>query len=109
MSINVNSIASFAFKNHCSYFGGRSISSVISPYQGELVFLFKNNFFGNLFFQWIRWNFDSDLYQEKELIYKGNSYISIFLKVPQRVNKKFLFNFRKFSKLHPHLIGYFNQ
>ena len=108
MSININSLASFAFKNHCSFLGGRSLNSVMSPYQSEIIFFFKPSFFGNLFIQWVRWNFDSDLYAEKELTYKGQSYLTLFLKVPQRVNKKFLYSFRIFSKKHPHLIGYFH-
>lgn len=108
MCINVNSMASFALKNHCSYIGGRSLNSVMSPYQSEIIFFFKKSFFGNYFFQWVRSNFDSDLYQEKELIYKGSSYSVLFLKIPQRINKKFLLSFFKFSKKHAHLIGYFH-
>jgi hypothetical protein len=53
-------------------------------------------------------NFDSNLYEEKTLFYKGSSYNAIFLTVPQKIHSKFLLNFQKFSKQGNQLITFFN-
>lgn len=109
LNLNFKSVASFALKNHCSYVGGRPASDVLKGGNGEIIFFFSPQHSGNIFFQWIRMNFDSNEYFERELFYKNKSYQVLFLKIPQRISKKFLLNFRKFSNLAPHLLGYFNN
>ncbi len=113
-NLNFISVASFALKNHCSFIGGRPCLNVLTGIQGEIIFLFKSNFaagirpFGrNLFIQWIRWNFDSVNYQEQQLNYKSVQYVAVFLKVPHKINRKFLLTFKSFSQQAPHLLGYF--
>lgn len=106
-NLNFISVASFALKNHCSFFGGRPAVSVNKGLLGEMVFLFKPQHYGNSFFQWIRINSDSSNYFEKVLIWHGIKYYALFLKVPQKVNKKFLLSFRAFAKSCPHLVNYF--
>ena len=108
LTINHNSIASYALKNHCSFIGGIPFNSVLSGVNGKIVFIFTPKFFGNDFFQWIRMNFDSNFYEEKTLQYKGISYQSIFLTVPQKVHSKFLLSFRQFSNKSNQLITFFN-
>jgi len=108
LTINHNSLASYALKNHCSFIGGIPFASVIKGVNGKLVFMFLPKHFGNEFFQWIRINFDSNLYEEKHLQYKGKTYRSIFLTVPQKVQTKFLLSFRQFSNKSNQLITFFN-
>lgn len=105
-NLSILAVGSFALRCHCSYFGARPFNDVLNGLCGQLVFFFKPNHYGNLFFSWVRSNFDHFLIEERDLTYKGITYKAIFLKVPQRINKKFLFNFRKFSRLAPHLIHY---
>ena len=107
LNLNFISVASFALKNHCSFVGGRPCLNVLTGIQGEIIFLFKANFAGNLFIQWIRWNFDSANYQEQQLNYKSVQYAAVFLKVPHKINRKFLLTFKSFSQQAPHLLGYF--
>lgn len=108
LTLNHLALSSYAFKKGCSFFGGLPLSSVISGVNGKLVFLFKPKYFGNEFFQWIRINFDANLYEEKPLQYKGITYRSIFLTVPQKVQKKFLLSFRQFSNKANQLVTFFN-
>jgi len=108
LTISHFSVASYALKNHCSFIGGIPLTSVLTGLNGKLVFIFKPHFFGNEFFQWVRMNFDSNLYEEKTLFYKGSSYNAIFLTVPQKIHSKFLLNFQKFSKQGNQLITFFN-
>jgi len=108
LTLNHVSVASYALKNHCSFIGGIPYNSVIKGVNGKLVFMFKPQHFGNEFFQWIRMNFDSNLYEEKALQYKGITYRSIFLTVPQKVQTKFLLSFRQFSKNSNQLVTFFN-
>jgi len=108
LTINHNALASYALKNHCSFIGGFPFISLLSGANGRLVFMFKPKHFGNEFFQWVRINFDSNLYEEKHLIYKGNSYQTIFLTVPQKVQQKFLLSFRQFANKSNQLITFFN-
>ncbi|MCO6472308.1 MAG: hypothetical protein PHW27_12965 [Melioribacteraceae bacterium] len=103
----ISKIISFAFRCGLSFVGGRPAQSVLNGYLGELVFFFQPHHFGNYFFQWVRINFDSQDYTETELKYKGKSYTVIFLKIPQKIDKKFLFAFKQFSKRHSHLVNYF--
>ena len=105
--LNVISVSSFAFRNGCSFIGGRYLPKVIKDYSGEIIFMFNPKLTGNYFFQWIRYNFDSTEYFEKILLYKGKSYISIFLKIPQKIDKKFLLSFKQFALKANHLVNYF--
>ncbi|GEM_PF-1863306 len=106
-NLNFVSVASFALKNHCSFIGGRPADYVLNGFNGEIIFLFKKDYFGNLFIQWVRYNFNSSQYQEKILSYKGKEYAAIFLLIPQKIPSKFLHNFKTFSKRAAHLLGYF--
>jgi hypothetical protein len=108
LTINHASLSSYAFKKGCSFVGGIPLASAIKGINGKLVFMFKPKYFGNEFFQWIRINFGSNLYEEKHLLYKGNSYRSIFLTVPQKVQQKFLLSFRQFSNNSNQLVTFFN-
>lgn len=105
-NLSVLAVGSFALRCRCSYIGARPFNDVLNGLCGQLVFFFKPQHYGNLFFNWVRSNFDHFLIEERDLSYKGNTYKVIFLKIPQRVSKKFLFNFRRFSLLAPHLIHY---
>jgi len=107
LNLNFIAVASFAFKHHCSFVGGRPASNVLKNYNGEIIFLFRKQFFGNYFIQWVRYNFDSSQYREKTLNYKGIEYISLFLLIQQKIPHKFLFSFKKFTKQAAHLLGYF--
>ena len=69
--------------------------------------MFNPQQYGNYFFQWVRSNFDSSDYLEKLLVYKGKSYNSIFIKIPQKIDKKFLVSFKQFSSKANHLVNYF--
>jgi hypothetical protein len=106
-NLNFVSVASYALKNHCSFIGGRPASDVLNDFNGEIIFMFKKDYFGNIFFQWVRCNYDSEQYKEKTLIYKGKEYISIFLLIPQKIPSKFLYSFKTFSKSCAYLLGYF--
>lgn len=106
-NLNFVSVASFALKNHCSFIGGRPASDVCNGFRGEIIFLFKKDFLGNLFIQWVRYNFDASQYKEKFLSYKGKEYTALFLLIPQKIPFKFLYNFKSFSKSCAHLLGYF--
>ena len=108
LTISHIALASYALKNHCSFIGGFPFASVISGVNGKLVFMFKPKYFGNEFFQWVRINFDSNFYEEKPLQYKGITYRSIFLTVPQKVQSKFLLSFRQFSNKSNQLVTFFN-
>ena len=108
LTLNHISVASYALKKHCSFIGGIPLNSVLTGLNGKLVFMFKPEHFGNEFFQWVRMTFDSNLYEEKTLFYKGCNYSAIFLTVPQKVHSKFLLNFQKFSKQGEQLITFFN-
>ena len=107
VNLNFVSVASFALKNHCSFIGGRPANNILNGFNGEIIFMFKKDYFGNLFIQWVRYSFDSSQYQEKILTYKGKEYSSIFLLIPQKIPLKFLYNFKTFSKLAAHRLGYF--
>ena len=107
VNLNFVSVASFALKNHCSFIGGRPANNVLKGFNGEIIFLFKKDYFGNLFIQWVRYTFDSSQYQEKILTYKGKEYAAIFLLIPQKIPLKFLLNFKSFARLAPHRLGYF--
>ena len=107
MIVNPKSLASFALRSGVSYIGGRPFADVIRGKLGEIVFLFRPEKFGNIFFQWIRINFDAADYQEKSLTWKGQKFEAIFFRVPQKIEKKFLFNFRQFSKNQNHFINFF--
>lgn len=50
-NLNFVSVASFALKNHCSFIGGRPANNVLKDFNGEIIFLFKKDYFGNLFIQ----------------------------------------------------------
>ncbi len=106
-NLNFVSVASFALKNHCSFIGGRPASNVLKGFNGEIIFLFKKDYFGNLFIQWVRYTFNSSQYQEKILVYKGKEYAAIFLLIPQKIPSKFLHNFKTFSKSCAYHLGYF--
>jgi len=97
LTISHFSVASYALKNHCSFIGGIPLTSVLTGLNGKLVFMFKPHFFGNEFFQWVRMNFDSNLYEEKTLFYKGSSYNAIFLTVPQKSTLSFYSIFANFQ------------
>lgn len=105
-NLSVLAVGSFALRCRCSYIGARPFNDLLNGLCGQLVFFFKPQHYGNLFFDWVRSNFDHFLIEERDLTYKGTTYKVIFLKIPQRVSKKFLFNFRRFSLLAPHLIHY---
>lgn len=100
-------IASFAFRNGCSYVGGRPCSAVLHGQLGEMVFFFKPDRLGNYFFQWVRMEHDARDYKETFLKYKGNKYAVVFLKVSPKISKKFLLAFRQFVSLQTHLVNYF--
>lgn len=106
-NININSLASFALRNGVSFIGGRSSVNVLSGTLGELVFMFSPQYAGNIFFQWVYQNFNSKLYSEKYLVWHGKIYHSIFLKIPQNIDKKFLLSFRYFVEYSTHLVNYF--
>ena len=106
ITLNMKALSSFAFRHGCSYIGARPKSSVLTGIQGEVVFLFKPNHFGNMFFQWVRENFDSCHYLEKELQYHSSKYYALFLQVPQSVSKKFLYPFRQFVGICNHKITF---
>ena len=53
LTLNIVSLASFAFKCGVSFIGGRSAESVLTGHAGELVFFFNHAYFGNLFFLWL--------------------------------------------------------
>ncbi|MEW6509174.1 MAG: hypothetical protein AB1432_15685 [Bacteroidota bacterium] len=106
-NLNFVSVASYALKNHCSFIGGRPASDILNGFNGEIIFMFKKDHFGNLFFQWIRCTFDSSQYQEKLLVYKGKEYFALFLLIPQKIPSKFLYSFKTFSKSCAYLLGYF--
>ena len=107
LTLNIISLASFAFKCGVSFIGGRSAESVLTGHAGELVFFFKPAYFGTLFFQWVRCNFNSSEYKETTLQYKGNSYSAIFLLIPQKINSKFLYSFKSFVPKSINLITFF--
>jgi hypothetical protein len=104
---NVISVSSFAFRSGCSFIGGRYSISVLKGYHGEIIFMFNPQHKGNYFFQWVNQNFDSSDYFERLLTYKGKSYISIFLKIPQKIDRKFLLSFKQFISKANHLVNYF--
>ncbi|MCP5061091.1 MAG: hypothetical protein GY936_01325 [Ignavibacteriae bacterium] len=104
---NVISISSFAFRNGCSFIGGHYYSNVLKGYAGEIIFMFNPQHKGNYFFQWVRSNFDSSDYSEQLLNYKGKSYNSVFIKIPQNIDRKFLLSFKQFSSKINHLVNYF--
>ena len=106
LALNQISLSSYAFKKGCSFIGGMPYSNVLKGLNGQLVFMFNSKHSNNEFFQWVRINFDSNLYQEKELQYKGKSYSTVFLTIPQVINKKFLLTFRSFSKQGQHLLSF---
>jgi len=105
-NLSVLAVGSFALRCRCSYIGARPFNDILNGICGQLIFFFKPEYYGNIFFCWVRSNFDHFLIEERDLIYKGNTYKAIFLKIPQRVSKKFLLNFRVFSKKANHLIHY---
>lgn len=106
MVININQLASYAFKNHCSYFGGKPYSSVLTGEQSQLYFFFNPKYINNNFFMWVRSNFDSRQYAETTLIYKNSAYSVVSLKTQMEVNKKFLFSFKQFTRISKHLVNY---
>ena len=106
-NLNFKSVASFALKNHCSFYGGRPVSDVLKGFNGEIIFMFHKDYFGNFFFQWVRCNYDSLQYKEKTLTYKGKEYSALFLLIPQKIPSKFLYSFKTFSKSCAYLLGYF--
>jgi hypothetical protein len=106
ITLNMKSLSSFAFRYGCSYIGARPKSMVLSTIQGELVFLFKSEHFGNTFFLWVRENFDSCHYSEKKMEYHSNTYYALFLQIPQNVTKKFLYPFRQFVGICNHRITF---
>jgi hypothetical protein len=106
MVININQLASFAFKNHCSYFGGKPYSNVLHGEQSQLYFFFNPKYKNNYFYMWVRSNFDSRQYHETTLIYKHSAYSVITLKTQMEVNKKFLFSFKRFTSISKHLVSY---
>jgi hypothetical protein len=103
----INQISSFAFKNHCSFIGGKLYNNVLSGSLGQLVFFFNLQHNNNYFFQWLRFNHNSEEYKQTTLVYKNKSYSVLFLNVPQKIEKKFLKSFFQFSKKHSHLVNYF--
>lgn len=103
---NINQLASFAFKNHCSFFGGKPYSNVLKGYLGQLVFFFNPKHKNNYFYQWVRANFDHTDYIETTLFYKNAAYSVVFLKVHQEINSKFLFSFKAFTSKAKHLVSY---
>jgi len=106
-NLNFVSVASYALKNHCSFIGGRPAANILNGFNGEIIFMFKKDYLGNLFIQWVRYNFEGEQYKEKILLYKGKEYISIFLLIPQKIPSKFLYSFKNFSKSCAYLLGYF--
>lgn len=107
LTLNIISLASFAFKCGVSFIGGRPVNYVLSGHNGELVFFFKHKFFGNRFFQWVRCNFNSYEYLETQLKYRGKSYLVVFLLIPQKINSKFLYSFKSFVPKSINLITFF--
>ena len=107
LTLNTISLASFALRCGVSFIGGRSAESVLTGHAGELVFFFKHAYFGTLFFQWVRCNFNSFEYKETTLKYKGKSYSVIFLLIPQKINSKFLYSFKSFVPKSINLITFF--
>ena len=106
IALKMKSLSSFAFRHGCSYFGARPKPMVLSTVQGELVFLFKPEHYGNTFFQWVRENFESCHYSETEYEYHSNTYCAVFLQIPQNVTNKFLFPFRQFVAICNHKITF---
>ena len=107
LNLNFIAVASFAFKHHCSFVGGRPASNVLKNFNGEIVFMFRKQFSGNYFIQWVRCNFDCFQYQEQTLNYKGVEYISLFLLIQHKIPRKFLYSFRNFLPKANHSLGYF--
>jgi len=105
--LNISALVSFALRNHCSFIGGKPFNRVLAGLRGQLVFFFKPEHQYNLFFMWVRSNFDHEDYSKTTLFYRGKEYAVIFLSVPHNIKRKFLFSFRTFSKRHHHLINYF--
>lgn len=105
-NLNFVSVASFALKNHCSFIGGRPASDVLNGFNGEIIFMFKKDHFGNLFIQWVRYSFNASQYQEKVLLYMGKEYLALFLLIPHKIPSKFLYSFKTFSKSCAYLLGY---
>ena len=106
-NLNFISVASYALKNHCSFIGGRPAANILNGFNGEIIFMFKKDYLGNIFIQWVRCNYDSSLYKEKTLTYKGKDYAALFLLIPQKIPSKFLYGFKTFSKSCAYLLGYF--
>ena len=98
LAIKNTKLCSAAFRAGVSYIGGKPDVSVLGGTLGKLYFLFMPKHFGNDFFQFIRMNFDSNLYEEFEIIWRGRKYETISLTVPQIVPAKFLVSFREFSR-----------
>jgi hypothetical protein len=107
-SYNIFYLVSYAFRSGCSFFGGRPALSVLSGVHGEFVFLFKPDKYGNIFFQWVRWNHDSTMYEEKTLFWRGQEWKAIFLKTYFHIPSKFLFAFRQFAKFGKNKVFLFN-
>jgi len=93
---NINHLASFAFKNNCSFIGGKPHCNVLNGQLGQLVFFFNPKYKNNYFYQWVRVNHNSQDYLETTLIYKNASYAVMFLEILQCIEKKFLYSFKNF-------------
>lgn len=106
MVININQLASYAFKNHCSFFGGKPYNNVLNGEQSQLFFFFNPKYKNNDFFMWVRSNFDARQFEETTLIYKNEAYSVISLKTQMLVNKKFLFSFKHFTNKAKHIVNY---
>lgn len=104
-SLSILAVGSFALRCGCSYFGARPKNSILTGICGQMVFFFRPELYDNLFFRWLNDNFQN-YFEERDLVYKGKTYKVVFLSIHQRVSKKFLFNFKKFSLLAPHYIHY---
>lgn len=104
--MSVNKIASYAFHCGASFFGGKPFNSVIYGYRGQLVFFFKENQQPQFYLFLIK-NHLTNKIRFKEVHYKGKQYTVYYITVSYKVNKKFLYNFRRFSKVHHHLINVF--
>lgn len=99
-------VGSFALRCRVSFIGGRPFVDVLRGTHSQIIFMFRpENSFSNLFFKYVR-DCYPDLFEIRKLVYRNQEYISIFLNIPQRINKKFLFSFRNFSKKCNHLIYY---
>lgn len=104
--MSLSKTVSLALRAGCSFFGGKPFLSVPYGRRGQLVLLFRKPLNPYFFFFLLK-NYSAENITLKAVEYKGVLYHGVFVAIPFRVTKKFLFSFRKFSKHHHHLISHF--